>query len=210
MNTNNNFPEIGSQILLRRGGHDSPAPGQYRMVKAIFLEEDGEEVCCKLEQDDPDAVGYCTKKDDIGWWSKSIMHTPEGNPINTDLTPLDNPTISEKAISSENLFGSWMPMNTAPKERPILVFHAHFADPYYCETENRLTVYGSHCEDGKQIKRNSVEIAEWGGEWDDRTYEEPNAGWMPDWWFKQDSEGETPLNPIAWMDLPLPPNVKPE
>jgi hypothetical protein len=41
---------------------------------ATYLGARGNQVCCRLEQDDPDAcVGYCTKKGDIGWWSSSIM-----------------------------------------------------------------------------------------------------------------------------------------
>lgn len=65
---------FGSRVLLRRGGHDAPPPGQLRDVKATYIGAKGHQVHCRLEQDDPDAtVGWCTKKGDTGWWSKSIM-----------------------------------------------------------------------------------------------------------------------------------------
>lgn len=68
---------FGSSVLLRRGGHAAPAPGQLRYVKATYIGAHGHQVCCRLEQDDPDAcVGYCTKKGDVGWWSRSIMSLP--------------------------------------------------------------------------------------------------------------------------------------
>jgi len=68
---------FGSSVLLRRGGHDTPSPGQFRDVKATYIGAQGHQVCCRLEQDDPDAcVGYCTKKGDVGWWGRSIMSLP--------------------------------------------------------------------------------------------------------------------------------------
>jgi hypothetical protein len=68
---------FGSSVLLRRGGHDAPAPGQFRYVKATYIGARGFYVCCRLEQDDPDdGVGYSTKKGDVGWWGRSIMYFP--------------------------------------------------------------------------------------------------------------------------------------
>ena len=68
---------LGSSVLLRSGGHDAPSPGQFRHVKATYIGERGNQVCCRLEQDDPDAcVGYCTQKGDVGWWGRSIMSLP--------------------------------------------------------------------------------------------------------------------------------------
>jgi hypothetical protein len=69
---------FGSSVLLRRGGHDAPAPGQFRYVKATYIGARGRQVCCRLEQDDQDAcVGYCTRKGDVGWWGRSIMSLPD-------------------------------------------------------------------------------------------------------------------------------------
>lgn len=71
---------FGSSVLLLRGGHDMPPPGQFRNVKATYIGARGQQVCCRLEQDDPSAcVGYCTKKGDVGWWGRSIMYLPNAN-----------------------------------------------------------------------------------------------------------------------------------
>lgn len=71
---------FGSSVLLRRGGHDAPAPGQFRYVKATYIGARGHQVCCRLEQEDPDAcVRYCTKRGDVGWWSRSIMFLPNAH-----------------------------------------------------------------------------------------------------------------------------------
>ena len=68
---------FGSSVLIRRGGHAAPSPGQFRYVRATYIGARGPQVCCRLEQDDPDAcVGYCTKKGDVGWWGRSIMSLP--------------------------------------------------------------------------------------------------------------------------------------
>ena len=76
---------FGYSVLLRRGGHDSPSPGQFRYVKATYIGARGHQVCCRLEQDDPNAcVGYCTKKGDVGWWSRSIMSLPNAKSAGTD------------------------------------------------------------------------------------------------------------------------------
>jgi len=78
---------FGSSVLLRRGGHDAPSPGQFRYVKATYIGARGHQVCCRLEQDDPDAcVRYCTKKGDVGWWGRSIMSLPNA----TGHTTADN------------------------------------------------------------------------------------------------------------------------
>lgn len=65
---------FGSTVSLRRGGHEALQPGQFRQVLATYIGARKFDVCCRLEEDDPDAcVGYCTKKGDVGWWSRSIM-----------------------------------------------------------------------------------------------------------------------------------------
>ena len=63
---------FGSKVTLQRGGHKSPKPGQFRNVKAIYIGAKGQQVLCRLEQNDPDACyNYCTKKGDTGWWGRS-------------------------------------------------------------------------------------------------------------------------------------------
>ena len=52
-------------------------------------------------------------------------------------------------------------------------------------------------------------ILEWGGAWDDSTWEYPGPS-MPDWWFRVGSEFEEAANPVYWMPLPEPPEDKGE
>jgi hypothetical protein len=74
MNTKPTTFRFGDPVLVQRGGHKSPAPGQFRQVKATYIGARGYQVCCRLEEDDADAcAGYCTKKGDVGWWGRSQM-----------------------------------------------------------------------------------------------------------------------------------------
>ena len=91
----------------------------------------------------------------------------------------------------------WQLIETAPRDRVILAWCAHAADP--CIVDGRLTTYAahveyfSHCGDGCQVLI-------WGGEVDDA-----EAGYIPNWWFVNDGNFETPANPTHWMPLPTPP-----
>jgi len=98
-------------------------------------------------------------------------------------------------------------MESAPKDRPILGWCVHDADPYFIEPEDgsgrsRLTLYGGHTE-GLSHVSDGPHVIEWGGAWDDRNHEY-DGGWMPDWWFRSDSEFEVTANPVLWMDIPAP------
>lgn len=64
---------FGTAVLLRRGGHPTPPPGQYRTVKATYIGAQGTDVLCRLEEDDPDAIVPPKKKGETGWWSRSII-----------------------------------------------------------------------------------------------------------------------------------------
>lgn len=39
----------------------------------------------------------------------------------------------------------FLPIESAPKDVPIVGYCIHEADPYY-ESDTRLTIYGAHCE----------------------------------------------------------------
>jgi len=98
----------------------------------------------------------------------------------------------------------WQTMESAPKDRPILGWCVHDADPYFIEPEDgsgrsRLTLYGGHTE-GLSHVSDGPHVIEWGGAWDDRNHEY-DGGWMPDWWFRSDSEFEVTANPVLWMDI---------
>lgn len=87
---------FGSPVLLRRGGHGAPSPGQFRYVEATYIGANGHQVRCRLEQDDPAACfGYCAKKGDVGWWGRSIMFPPNVRP----LAPADNQTPTQNGQS---------------------------------------------------------------------------------------------------------------
>jgi len=96
----------------------------------------------------------------------------------------------------------WLDISTAPKDgSPILGLCNHEADPYFLEDENHLTLYGGHVE-GMSHAENGPHVLVWGGAWDYASYEEPNAGRMPDWWFVYGSEFEVAANPTHWMPIP--------
>ena len=95
-----------------------------------------------------------------------------------------------------------LPMNTAPKDRPILAYCQHEADPYVTEDPRILTTYGAHCESLSHVE-DGFHVVEWGGEYVD------SDGSIPDWWFRFGSEFEEVASPIAFMELPdLPEWVK--
>lgn len=95
---------------------------------------------------------------------------------------------------------AWQPIETAPKDRPILAWCNHEADPYH-EGE-RLTLYAAHAESLGHAPTGH-HIVEWGGGWADSI--DDGGGWLPDWWFVAGSEFETAANPTHWMPLPEPP-----
>lgn len=105
----------------------------------------------------------------------------------------------------------WQPMKTAPKDRPVLAWCDHEADPYIVGTtgdgRTMLTLYAAHYE-GMSHAPTGFHIVEWGGGFDDSTWEYPDGASLPDWWFVAGSEHEVAANPIHWMPLPKPP-VKP-
>lgn len=92
----------------------------------------------------------------------------------------------------------WQPMETAPKDRLILGWCNHEADPYLIEGTNSLTTYGAHCE-GLAHAEDGFNILVWGGELDDE-----EDGYIPNWWFVKDTEWEVPANPILWAEITEP------
>lgn len=99
----------------------------------------------------------------------------------------------------------WQPIETAPKDTPILAWCDHEADPYEMEPtsdgRSQVTLYAAHAE-GLSHAETGFHIVEWGGGFDDSTYEYPNGACLPDWWFVAGSEFEVAANPTHWMPLP--------
>lgn len=94
----------------------------------------------------------------------------------------------------------WQPMETAPKDRPIVAMCKEECSGELCGKDGRLCLYHAHSE-GMSCVGTGYAIVEWGGEWDDRTYDNPNAGYLPDWWFRVGSDFEEAANPICWKPL---------
>jgi len=95
------------------------------------------------------------------------------------------------------------PIGTAPKDRPILAWCDHEADPRSLDdTGKKLTLYAAHAE-GLSHAPTGYHIVEWGGAWADS--QEDGGGNLPDWWFVVGSEFEQAANPVRWW--PLPPDL---
>jgi hypothetical protein len=130
----------------------------------------------------------------------------------SDKTKDGGSSLRDTHRATETPVVGWQPMETAPKDRPILGWCVHAADPYFIEPEGkdgraRLTLYGGHTE-GLSHVSDGPHVIEWGGAWDDRSHEY-DGGWMPEWWFRSDSEFEVTANPVLWMDI-LTPTTAPE
>lgn len=87
----------------------------------------------------------------------------------------------------------------APKDQPILGLCRNECSDESCGGPT-LCLYHGHAE-GLGHVSDGPHVLEWGGAWDDNTHEY-QGGWMPDWWFRSDSEFEVAANPIAWMEIP--------
>lgn len=92
----------------------------------------------------------------------------------------------------------WQPIDTAPKDKPILGWCVHKADPYYEEGGDRLTIYGAHAE-GLGAVPDGPHVLEWGGEYSEDDWTIPN------WWFRYGSDFLEVANPTHWMPMPDPP-----
>ena len=97
----------------------------------------------------------------------------------------------------------WQTMETAPKDRPILVWTLHDADPYAEDNGRRLTPYGYHCE-GSSYVTDGMYVVEWrDGYYEPGDY--PNEGFQePGAWWLCGCDDDYVANPVLWCDVPLP------
>lgn len=102
----------------------------------------------------------------------------------------------------------WQPIETAPKDRPIIGWCVHSADPYWLDDGKRLTPYGSHAEGLRHVD-DGAHVLVWGGEYSENDWEMGINCHVPAYWFQNGSDYEVVANPTHWMPLPTsePPNV---
>lgn len=110
----------------------------------------------------------------------------------------------------------WQPIETAPKDTPILAWCVSTCDDPKCAFSGSeddcktpdggygLCLFHGHAE-GLSACSAGIQIVQWGGGWADG-YED-GGGYMPDWWFRVGSEFEESANPTHWMPLPAPPEL---
>lgn len=113
----------------------------------------------------------------------------------------------------EDMTTELYPIETAPKDRPILGWCVSDCGDSDCarsgnsrDEARNLCLFHGHGE-GLLICEPGWHVIVWGGGWNDRTHEY-DGGWMPDWWFRFGSEFEEVCNPTHWAPLPEPPNAE--
>ena len=105
----------------------------------------------------------------------------------------------------------WKPISeTPPKDRRILGWHVEDCSDPRCAYSNPqsyrggcqyvLCLFHGHAEGMSSAAPGPV-VMEWGGAFDDSTWEYPNQASMPDWWFQADTEFEVAVNPTHWADI---------
>lgn len=102
----------------------------------------------------------------------------------------------------------WQPMGIAPKDRPILAWCEHAADPYFEDSgTGRLTTYGAHAE-GLDHAPDGYNVIVWGGGFQEDEFFGGPPSYVPDWWFVAGSDFECVASPVCWANLPEPPPKK--
>lgn len=98
-------------------------------------------------------------------------------------------------------------IESAPKDRDILVWFDHEADPYQDpHNPDRLTDYAVWAESGEFLDGKGFCIAKWHTAIWESEDEYGNGYWLPSWWFaKENDDYERVVNPTNWTDLPVPP-----
>jgi hypothetical protein len=97
--------------------------------------------------------------------------------------------------------GKWLPMEKAPKDKPILALCRHAANTYFDEKIGGLTTYGANCEVLTHVI-DGPNVVEWGGEYHEEDWESGIFVNIPAWWFRYGSDYEEPANPVGWRPIP--------
>lgn len=102
----------------------------------------------------------------------------------------------------------WQPIETAPKDRDVLVWYDHDADPYRDpDNPNRLTDYAAWAESGDYLVGRGIAVAKWTPQFWESTGDYGEGYWMPPVWAVPGSDRSYAVvcNPTHWMPLPEPP-----
>lgn len=94
-----------------------------------------------------------------------------------------------------------LPMESAPKDKPIVGWCIHSAAPY-TEGPTLAMPYYAHLESLASVE-DGPHVLEWGGE-----YEEDD-GRILEWWFLRGADFEIVAYPTHWMPIPQPPAQEP-
>lgn len=100
---------------------------------------------------------------------------------------------------------NWRNIETAPKDRDVLVWYDHDADPYQDPgNPDRLTPYGTWVENGEFQLGKGVCVAQYHPSY--LVDEGEDSYTLPAAWFaREDGYYERVVNPTHWMPLPEPP-----
>ena len=103
----------------------------------------------------------------------------------------------------------WLPIETAPKDRDVLVWYDHQADPYEHPYEpGKLTDYAAWADAGDFLDGKGVCVAKWFPQQWEATDEYGGGYWLPECWFSDHSgDYEFAVNATHWMPYPEPPEV---
>lgn len=94
----------------------------------------------------------------------------------------------------------WLPMATAPRDRPILGLCVHAADPGP-DSSGRISPYLAHAE-GLSHVPDGPHVLVWGGEYRESDLESGINVHIPAGWFRSDSDFEVAANPVGWLPIP--------
>lgn len=100
----------------------------------------------------------------------------------------------------------WQPIANAPKDRPVLVYYDHSADPYHDpENPNRITDYAANADGVGFVPGHGQIVAMWcDGYHEDDGYESFSGSyWVPGGWFPciNGEPQDDVCNALFWREL---------